>query len=51
LMVFLAAGFAVLTTFLIGAAFNWHLGGINGDGLGATQMLSSAVIFMVMAIS
>jgi len=51
LMVFLAAGFAVLATFLIGAAFNWHLGGINGDGLGATQMLSSAVIFMVMAIS
>ena len=51
LMVFLAAGFAVLITFLIGAAFHWHLGGINGDGLGATQMLSAAVIFMVMAIA
>ncbi len=51
LMVFLAAGFAVLTTFFIGAAFHWHLGGINGDGLGATQMLSSTVIVMVMAIS
>lgn len=51
LMVFIAAGFAVLITFLIGAALHWHLGGINGDGLGATQMLSSAVIFMVMAIA
>jgi adenosylcobinamide-GDP ribazoletransferase len=49
LAIFIAAGCAAVVTYGFGYLLNRHIGGINGDGLGATQMISASIILMVMA--
>jgi cobalamin synthase len=38
-----------VATYGFGYLLNRHFGGVNGDGLGATQMISASIILMVMA--
>ncbi|MBL6783096.1 MAG: adenosylcobinamide-GDP ribazoletransferase [Alphaproteobacteria bacterium] len=49
LLVCIAAGLAGVITYGFGYLLMQYIGGVNGDGLGATQMLSASMILMVMA--
>ena len=51
LMVLIAAVVALVLTWGLGVFLRAHIGGVNGDGLGATQMLSQTAILMVMAVA
>ncbi len=47
--VFIAMGLAGVATYGFGYVLTRYIGGVNGDGLGATQMISASIILMVMA--
>ena len=51
LVVLIAAVVALALTWGLGVFLKAHIGGVNGDGLGATQMLSQTAILMVMAVA
>ena len=51
LVVLIAAVVALALTWGLGMFLKAHIGGVNGDALGATQMLSQTAILMVMAVA
>lgn len=51
LAVIIAAGLASVVTYGLGYVMTRYIGGVNGDCLGATQMISASIILMVMAAS